>query len=395
MRCATSVGRCRAGWPAAARVHAVRVAVARRGAMTPAERYRADVSAGGITADPVQLVAVAKLDDLYHRLLAEPGRARPWWRQWLRSAEAQPERGLYLWGGVGRGKTYLMDLFYECLPAGTKTRMHFHRCMQRVHRELRALSGTASPLAAVAEGMAQETRVLCFDEFFVSDIGDAMILGELMQQLFRRGVTLVATSNIHPSGLYENGLQRRRFVPAIDLLLKHTEVHHLDGAADYRLRALRQAEIYHHPLDEGAEQSLAASFASLIPEAARPDEILEIEGRPIRCRFCAEDVVWFDFAQICDGPRSQNDYIELSRIFHAVVISNVPQFTGQMENQARRFISLVDEFYDHSVKLILSAAAPITQLYQGTLLQFEFQRTVSRLLEMQSLEYLARTHHAA
>lgn len=363
--------------------------------MTPVERYRSDVASGAITEDPVQLVAIAKLDDLYRRLIARQERIQPWWRKVFGNGELVPEQGLYLWGGVGRGKTYLMDLFYECLPAGTKSRMHFHRCMQRVHRELRALTGTANPLAGVADLLAAEANVLCFDEFFVSDIGDAMILGELMQQLFRRGVTLVATSNIHPSKLYENGLQRRRFLPVIDLLLKHADVHHLDGAADYRLRVLRQAEIYHYPLDVGAEASLAASFRSLIPEAPVADEVLEIEGRPIRSRFCAEDVVWFDFPQICDGPRSQNDYIELSRVYHAVLISNVPQFTVQMENQARRFISLVDEFYDHSVKLILSAAAPITELYQGALLGFEFQRTISRLLEMQSLDYLARTHHAA
>lgn len=364
--------------------------------MTPSELYRADIARGKISEDPVQLAALARLDDLHRRLLARSQRPPEGMLQRLfkRRTTAAPERGLYMWGGVGRGKTYLMDLFFEALPAERKLRMHFHRCMQRVHRELRTLAGRESPLDGVAESFAREADVLCFDEFFVSDIGDAMILAELLQGLFARGVSLVATSNIEPQGLYANGLQRRRFLPAIDLLLEHTLVHHLDGGADYRLRALRQAEVFHSPLGADAEAALTSCFERLVPDAPREGEVLEVEGRPIRTLRCTDDVVWFDFKDICDGPRSQNDYIELARVYHAVVVSNVPRFGSSTENQARRFISLVDEFYDHNVKLVLSAEAPIADLYGGTLLAFEFQRTVSRLLEMQSEEYLARSHEA-
>lgn len=299
-----------------------------------------------------------------------------------------------MWGGVGRGKTVLMDLFFESLPFDAKRRMHFHRFMQYVHRELKALGGVSDPLLNVADRFAAEVRVICFDEFFVSDIGDAMILGELMAALFERGVTLVATSNIPPDGLYENGLQRSRFVPAIAMLKAHTTVLNVDGGTDYRLRVLERAEIYHYPLDEAADASLGASFIALAPDPPQDNVTLDIEGRPIQARRCAEDVVWFDFAAICDGPRSQNDYIELARIFHAVIISDVPQFTRRTEDLARRFISLVDEFYDHSVKLILSAEVGLESLYQGERLSFEYERTKSRLLEMQSHDYLAEIHRA-
>jgi len=268
--------------------------------------------------------------------------------------------------------------------------------MHRVHRDLTRLAGRPNPLRSVAEGLASEARVLCFDEFFVSDIGDAMILGELLAHLFDEGVTLVATSNIPPHALYENGLQRRRFLPAIDLLERNTEVMNLDGGTDYRLRLLEQAETYHAPLDDRAEELLAERFATLAPDhsSVERDVELEIEGRPIRCRRSADDVAWFDFDALCNGPRSQNDYIELARIYHAVLVSDVPIFTTRMEDQARRFVSLVDEFYDHNVKLIVSAAAPVETLYQGERLAFEFERTRSRLLEMRSREYLSRTHRA-
>jgi cell division protein ZapE len=234
--------------------------------------------------------------------------------------------------------------------------------------------------------------VLCFDEFFVTDIADAMILGGLMQALFSRGVTLVATSNIEPSKLYENGLQRQRFLPVIALLQKYTQVVNVDAGIDYRLRTLQQAELYHFPLDVGADLSLEESFKRLAPEPARHWERLEINNRYLTCRRVAQDVAWFDFAELCDGPRSQNDYIELARIFHAVLISGVPEFVPDKDDQARRFINLVDEFYDRNVKLVLAAAKPLLELYAGGRLGFEFQRTVSRLQEMQSYEYLAREH---
>jgi cell division protein ZapE len=312
----------------------------------------------------------------------------------MKSTPVRPVTGLYVWGGVGRGKTMLMDLFYDCLPPHRRLRLHFHRFMRRVHAGLNEWSGTPDPLQKVAASIAAEADVLCFDEFFVSDIGDAMILAEILQSLFAAGVTLVATSNVEPAHLYENGLQRRRFLPAIDLLYEHTRVEHVSNGMDFRLRALEQAEIYHWPLDEAAELGLQQSFQALAPDEPELGVVLEIEGRPIQTRMVADDVVWFDFAELCDGPRSQNDYIELALVYHAVLLSNLPVLTTLQENAARRFISLVDEFYDHGVKLIISAAAPITDIYVGQRLRFEFDRTQSRLLEMQSHDYLAGSHRA-
>lgn len=367
--------------------------------MSPKERYAQSLEMHGMVRDAAQEQAVLALEDLHWRLVSAERAplVKRWWRGALApfvTARTEPVCGLYLWGGVGRGKTWLMDLFFESLPFDDKLRMHFHRFMRRVHGDLRALSGQANPLLGVADRFARDARVLCFDEFFVSDITDAMILGELLDALFARGVTLVATSNIPPSGLYRDGLQRRRFLPAIALLEQHTRVLNVDGGVDYRLRSLKRAEIYHAPLDAEAELSLAASFASLAPVTPVPCEVLEIEGRRIPTRSRADDVVWFDFAALCAGPRSQNDYIELAREFHAVLVSGVPRFTPQIEDQARRFISLVDEFYDRGVKLIVSAEVPLEALYGGERLAFEFERTRSRLLEMQSEEYLARLHRA-
>jgi cell division protein ZapE len=363
--------------------------------MRPSERHAQDLEREGFREDPAQLEAVALFDDLHDRLCAPPpkpsllARLLPGVR-----AEREPVRGLYLWGGVGRGKTYLMDLFFECLPFEEKVRMHFHRFMRRAHDELRALAGTSDPLHGVADRLAGEARVICFDEFFVSDITDAMILGELFDALFSRGVTLVATSNVPPRDLYRDGLQRRRFLPAIDLIERHTAVVNVDGGIDHRLRTLEQAELFHTPLDEAADVSLRASFEALAPEPGVFDTGIEVEGRRIPVRALADDVVWFDFEALCDGPRSQNDYIELAREYHAVLVSGVPRFTTRSEDQARRFISLVDEFYDRGVKLILSAEVPIPELYAGERLAFEFERTASRLLEMQSRDYLGRLHRA-
>ncbi len=361
--------------------------------MGPVEKYKQLLADDVVQEEPAQKRVVDLLEALFHLLEANRNRGSTLGR-WFRRGAPAPVRGLYLWGGVGRGKTMLMDLFYECLPPHERSRMHFHRFMQRVHHELHDLAGSANPLETIAGRFAEESKVLCFDEFFVSDIGDAMILSEVLAGLFQRGVTLVATSNVEPARLYENGLQRRRFLPAIALIEEHTRVHEIDAGIDYRLRVLERAEIYHAPLDAGAERSLASSFAALAPEPPQQGVLLDIENRSIRARQVAEDVAWFDFPELCEGPRSQNDYIELARIFHAVLISNVPRFTTRNEDAARRFISLVDEFYDHNVKLILSAEERVENLYRGERLRFEFERTESRLLEMQSHDYLARTHLA-
>lgn len=365
--------------------------------LSPRDRYASDLKQPGFHYDPAQEMVVEKLQGLYERLVQRHQRRDSLWAKaqgLFKRNQSGPERGLYLWGGVGRGKTYLMDVFFESLPFEEKMRSHFHRFMRRIHHELKDLAGESNPLELVAERLSREARVLCFDEFFVSDITDAMILGNLLDGLFRRGVCLVTTSNIVPDQLYRDGLQRERFLPAIALLNQHTEVVHVDSPVDYRLRALERAELYHCPLGEAADLSLEQSFESLVldAEAVQVDADLEVEGRLMRAHRVADDVVWFDFPAVCDGPRSQNDYIELARVYHAVLISNVPAFTANQDDQARRFINLVDEFYDRNVKLILSAARPLESLYQGGRLAFEFERTVSRLLEMQSHEYLARPH---
>jgi cell division protein ZapE len=297
-----------------------------------------------------------------------------------------------MWGGVGRGKTYLMDLFYTELTIAAKQRTHFHRFMQYVHSELKTLKDQQSPLIQVAAHLAEQTRIICLDEFFVSDITDAMLLSGLLQALFERNVTLVTTSNIAPDDLYKEGLQRARFVPAIELIKTRMEVFHLDGATDYRLRFLQQADLFHAPLDARADDMLAAAFEQVSMEPGQPDQPLAIEGRRIPTRRLADGVVWFDFEAICDGPRGQADYIEIARCYHTVLISNIPILDGFKEDQARRFLTLVDEFYDRSVKLIVTAAAAIDELYQGAKLRFEYQRTVSRLKEMQSREYLEKPH---
>ena len=363
--------------------------------MSPLERYKADLQRPDFFHDPAQERAVRHLQRLYDELIASD-QTRPGLLDRLRKRKPEPVKGLYFWGGVGRGKTYLVDTFYDALPFDRKMRTHFHRFMQRVHHELKGLKGQKNPLKLIAERFAGEARVICFDEFFVSDITDAMILGSLMEELFAQGVTLVATSNIVPDGLYKDGLQRARFLPAIALLNSCTEVVNVDNGVDYRLRALEQAELYHYPLDCEADASLRRSFESLVPDLASvsENEALIIENRPIQSLRVCEDVAWFEFRALCDGPRSQNDYIELGRVFHAVLIANVEQMNVAKDDMARRFINLVDEFYDRAVKLVVTAEVPIEDLYAGGRLDFEFERTRSRLQEMQSSEYLGREHRA-
>lgn len=350
----------------------------------------------GFTADPAQIAAITALTDTYTALCrarTTGGMTAKLKRLFLRATrKTAPVPGVYLWGSVGRGKTFVMDVFFAALPFEQKERYHFHRLMYRVHNRLKELSGAKDPLEIVADEIAGRARVICFDEFFVTDIGDAMILGKLLRGLFSRGVCLVATSNIPPDELYRDGLQRQQFLPAIELIKKHTQVLFVDGRQDYRLRVLEQAEIWHAPLDTKAESNLEEYFAAIAPEHGSAEQTIEILGRDILTRRRADGICWFDFAALCDGPRSQDDYIEIARAFQTILLSKVPVLGVEQENQARRFIALVDEFYERRVKLIVSAARPITELYQGRRLRNEFQRTASRLIEMQSHEYLAAAH---
>ena len=363
--------------------------------MTPLERYQADLKRPGFFYDAAQENAVKHLQRLYDDLVSTPAPSVGLFGKLL-GKKIEPIKGLYFWGGVGRGKTYLVDTFFDALPFEQKMRTHFHRFMKRVHEEMRTLKGEKNPLTIIGKRFADEARVICFDEFFVSDITDAMILATLLEELFKNGVSLVATSNIVPEGLYKDGLQRARFLPAIALLEKHTEVVNVDSGIDYRLRTLEQAELYHFPLSEAADASMASSFNSLRldKDAVENDVDLVIENRAIRARKVAGDVAWFDFRALCDGPRSQNDYIELGKRFSTVLLSGLEVMDGYKEDMARRFINLVDEFYDRNIKLIISAEAPLHEIYCGERLAFEFKRTLSRLQEMQSKEFLAREHKA-
>lgn len=362
--------------------------------MSIREAYQENLRSHGHDPDAAQQAIVARLEDLRSRLLArQPRRGLLRWFQ-PDAAPREPVRGLYIWGGVGRGKTFLMDLFFESLDIDEKERIHFHRMMHSVHARLKSLGDIEDPLDKVADDIASGIRVLCFDEFFVSDIGDAMILGGLLRGLFRRGITLVTTSNSAPDELYEEGLQRQRFLPAIAAIKEYTDVVHLGGDVDYRLRLLQEAGTYLAPDDSLAQDKLQHFFDESASSQITRDAMLDVNGRTIRAHRCAKGIAWFDFDEICDGPRSQNDYIEIARWYPSVIVSGVPELTRKREDQARRFIALVDEFYDRRVKLILSAAKSPDALYSGQRLTFEYERTASRLIEMQSTDYLASPHLA-
>lgn len=357
-------------------------------ALSPAARYAADLHREGFAPDAAQAAAVKALQALYEELIAKPP------RRGLTSGKLRypPVQGLYFWGGVGRGKTYLMDVFYEALPFSRKRRTHFHRFMLDVHERRHRYPDVRDPLAKVAAEIAEETRVLCFDEFFVSDIADAMILGRLMEALFAKGVTLVTTSNIVPDGLYKDGLQRANFLPAIAILKSNVTVLNVDGGVDYRLRHLTDAELYLTPCDVACEARLADYFHRFSGTEGTAGMTLTIHGRELIARRHAEGVVWFDFSELCEGPRGAADYIELARTHHTLMLSHIPVLTVSDENEARRFITLIDEMYDRNVKMVIAAEAPIEQLYRGDRLLFEFERTRSRLTEMRTLEYLQRAH---
>ena len=366
--------------------------------MSVSERLEAAVAQRRLEFDAGQVRAAERLDALAAALRVSDGgvlqalRSRISW--FPQGAERAAPRGLYLWGGVGRGKTLLMDTFHASLGAVPSEREHFYRFMRGIHSELALIKGRTDPLDLAAAHIAQRARVLCLDEFFVSDIGDAMILAGLLQGLFRRGVVLVATSNTAPRDLYKEGLQRQRFVPAIELIEAHVDVLELDSGIDYRLRQLERAPTY---LDSRAPETLGKleqRFAALAGGEVVRDVTLQIEARPLNARAVGADIAWFDCRELCEGPRSQNDYIELARLYGTLFITDVPQFTPADEDAARRFIMLIDELYDRCVKIVVSAAAPPTQLYHGERLQFEFERAASRLVEMQTQHYLAGCHRA-
>ncbi|WP_114785082.1 cell division protein ZapE [Vibrio tetraodonis] len=367
--------------------------------MTPLDTYTRDIKQHGFQQDDAQLKAVQSLDKLYHDFIeyvSNPVVKKTRWKRWFSKTQAQhaAPKGLYFWGGVGRGKTYLMDTFFEALPCEKKMRVHFHRFMYRVHDELNSLGEVNDPLELVADKFKSEADIICFDEFFVSDITDAMILGTLFQALFRRGVVLVATSNIPPQDLYRNGLQRARFLPAIELIQANCQILNVDSGIDYRLRTLEQAEIYHFPLDEQASINLGRYFEQLVGESKQGETCIEINHRQINIVNSYEGVLHATFEQLCQSARSQNDYIELSRIYNTVLLADVKQMGRLTDDAARRFIALVDEFYERNVKLIISAEVALEDLYTQGQLEFEFQRCQSRLIEMQSHDYLAKEHLA-
>ncbi len=369
--------------------------------LSPTSRYQQALNEGTHQPDDVQRDAVNRLNSIYQNLTTEPTETaqtsglKAAFGRLLGKKEPQtvpPVRGLYMWGGVGRGKTWLMDMFYQSLPGTRKQRLHFHRFMLRVHEELTALQGHSDPLEIVADRFKAETDVLCFDEFFVSDITDAMLLGGLMKALFARGITLVATSNIPPDDLYRNGLQHARFLPAIDAIKEHCDIMNVDAGVDYRLRTLTQAHLWLSPLNEETQSQMDKLWLALAGAKRDKSPELEINHRPLQTLGVENQTLAVSFATLCVDARSQHDYIALSRLFHTVMLFDVPVMTSLMESEARRFIALVDEFYERHVKLVVSAEVPLYEIYQGERLKFEFQRCLSRLQEMQSEEYLKRAH---
>ena len=370
---------------------------------TPLSCYQEDLKKPNFRKDDAQRIAVENLQRLFDDILAaEPEKVSFWSKLLNKKPDITPIKGLYFWGGVGRGKTYLVDTFYHCLPLkpnAEKKRIHFHVFMQEVHNALKNLRDEKDPLKLVARKMAFlpngcKLRILCFDEFVVADVADAVILGKLMTYLFSMGVTLVATSNAEPKELYKHGLQRDLFLPAIDLLYQHTHVVNIDGGVDYRLAFLQKANIYFTPIDAESEKGLAYNFSELAPEDGKPNHPIDVLGRELHTKRWADGVVWFGFQELCETSRSQNDYIEIARRFHTMILEKIPIFDEYKEDSARRLINLIDIFYEHNVKLIISAAAPASALYVGKnpQVRFEFDRTVSRLTEMQSVEYLAKGH---
>lgn len=356
--------------------------------MTPIDYYQQQLASGEFQANPFQQQAITYLQRVYDELTNINNPKKKWL---FKKTRKNLIKGVYLWGGVGIGKTWLMDIFFHCLPQ-PKLRLHFHRFMQLVHQQLQTLQGKADPLKKIAKQFAQQTPIICLDEFLVHDITDAMILANLLEALFAENIILITTANVEPNNLYHNGLQRGRFLPAIELLKKNLETVHLTSQTDYRLRTLEQAGTYFFPLNEYTTQCMQTAFKKFTLDSAIHPQALEINGREIMTLGYSGDIVWFDFNTICNVPRSQLDYLEITKCFSTILISNVPQIKTEQDNIARYLINLVDVCYDTQVKLIISAEVAIDELYPAGRLSFEFKRTRSRLLEMQSLNYLHRDH---
>lgn len=358
--------------------------------MSPRERYHADLGRAGFHDDAAQHQALGCFQDLYQRLINPMPTPGPWAR--LLGRQAAPVQGLYVWGGPGRGKTYLMDCFFESLPFSEKRRVHFHRLMLEIHAALGTLPKTPNPLPIVAQRLAERCRVLCLDEFHVTDVADAMLLGGLLQSLFAGLVTLVATSNTAPDRLYREGLQRERFLPAIDLLKTHTRVHHLDGARDFRLELLQESGTYRVSDGTSDRDWMCTHLRKLAAVEPRWESVMRISGRDLQARAVADDIAWFEFEELCLKPRSARDYLELAREFHTLLLEGVPHFNEEQDEAALRFMHLIDALYDHGVKCIIVADDLPERLYKRGRLEKPFERTASRLTEMSRESYLARPH---
>ncbi len=359
--------------------------------MTPRDRYQADISRGALRPDAAQAQALESIQQLYESLTQAAVDSPRWWER-LFNKPRRAIRGLYLWGGPGRGKTYLIDSFFDCLPFAQKRRVHFHAFMQEVHAQLKSLPQTPNPLRVVGRRMAGQWRVLCLDEFHVHDIADAMLLAGLLQALFAAGVTVVATSNVEPDALYLEGLQRDRFLFAIDLLKTHTTVLHLDSPVDFRCELLDRSGTYHVLDVATGRATLVRDFCRLAPVEAVFDQVLTLNQRPVPVVAVADDVIWFRFADVCEAPLWARDYLEIAQRYHTVFVSDIPCMDESRDDAAKRFMHLIDALYDHNVKLVATAQAAPEQLYSGRYLQFAFERTVSRLQEMGSHRYLSRPH---
>jgi len=358
---------------------------AEAGRLTVLDYYNKVIARRGYVSDASQMAAVATLQELYDEWVGYKARRNTR----LKRLFVKPElpRGVYLWGGVGRGKSFLMDSFYLCVPLVKKRRVHFHHFMRDVHQALDELKGAEDPLKLLARDIAEKYRLICFDEFHVNDIADAMILGRLLEHLFDNRVMLCMTSNYHPDLLWKDGLQRAKFLPAIELIKARLEIINVDAGVDYRLRALESAKVYHTPVSADTVRALSAEF-SRIAEVEDETQALDVEGREISYLRRAGGVVWFDFKTLCGGPRSYTDYVDLARRFHTIVLSDVPEMGPRQAAEARRFTWLIDVMYDARVKMIMSAAVPAQQLYTQGALAHEFARTVSRIEEMQTVDYL-------